>query len=200
VISAAAENVTNTTADIHRVALEPATMKIEYGTAPGVYTDTINNTVLNADKTVQLTGLSGGTTYYVKVTSYDGQANGTESAEISFTTCDVAPTLGLGTAAPYWASYADYTARLLSVDYPVNNTGSTTAYNVNLTNSSPSNGVTLASILPIPVGNISASSSATVTVQYNVPSGVVSFKTTNGATAEDNCATTYTYGTQPPSP
>ncbi|MHB1390663.1 MAG: fibronectin type III domain-containing protein, partial [Thermoleophilia bacterium] len=44
---------------------------------------------LNAVKSVNLTGLSPSTTYYVKVTSYDGYANGAVSSEISFTTAGV---------------------------------------------------------------------------------------------------------------
>ncbi|MEK6537195.1 MAG: fibronectin type III domain-containing protein, partial [Actinomycetota bacterium] len=86
VSSVSAGSITTSSAVITRVAGEPATMKVQYGTSPGVYTNTVNNTVLNASKTVSLTGLSGGTTYYYKVTSYDGQANSTASTEQSFAT------------------------------------------------------------------------------------------------------------------
>lgn len=78
-----------TSATIARTADEPATMKVEYGTTSGVYTTTVNNTILNADKTVDLTGLTPATPYFVRVTSYDGQANGTVSSEFSFTTASV---------------------------------------------------------------------------------------------------------------
>ncbi|MDO8735693.1 MAG: hypothetical protein Q7K29_01225 [Thermoleophilia bacterium] len=72
---------------------EPATMKVEYGTAPGVYTSTQNSTILNAaNKTVNLTGLTGSQLYYYRVTSYDGQANGTVDTEKSFTTLAPAET------------------------------------------------------------------------------------------------------------
>jgi hypothetical protein len=114
--------------------------------------------------------------------------------------CDTTPVLSLGQPAPFWASYADYTAGLLSVTYPVNNIGGATAFNVNLTYSTATNGVTVASALPASAGNIAAGASVPVTVQYSLSPGVASFSTTNGATAEDNCGTTHTYGTQPPSP
>ncbi|RJQ41876.1 MAG: hypothetical protein C4534_11270 [Gaiellales bacterium] len=86
-----AGSITANSAVISRTASEPATMKVQYGTTPGgPYTSTVNNTVLNASKSVTLSGLSENTTYYYKVTSYDGQANASAtSAEMSFTTPDV---------------------------------------------------------------------------------------------------------------
>ena len=120
-------------------------------------------------------------------------------ASIAAVPCDAAPTLGLGQPSPFWASYADYEAKLLSVTYDVINNGGTTAFNVTLTDSSASNGVSIASSLPVSIGNIATGTSVPVTVQYNLPPGVGSFRTTNGATAEDNCGNTHTYGSQPPS-
>ncbi|MBE0429241.1 MAG: fibronectin type III domain-containing protein [Thermoleophilia bacterium] len=193
-----ASNVTTSSADISRVADEPATMKVEYGTASGVYTDVVNDTVLNADKTVSLTGLAEGTTYYVKVTSYDGWANGAESAEFSFTTpasCGIIgqPDLNLAADNVYWASYADYTARELSVDLKVGNTGADTAYNVALTGATATNGVSLISATPVSVGDIAGGTSATATVKYDVPGGVTSFKTSVSGSAEDCDGNGYTY-------
>ncbi|MHB0867274.1 MAG: fibronectin type III domain-containing protein [Thermoleophilia bacterium] len=88
-VNPSASVIGTTTATISRTAAEPATMKVEYGTTTGVYTTTVNNTVLNAVKSVGLTGLTPSTMYYVKVTSYDGQANGAVSSEFSFTTAGV---------------------------------------------------------------------------------------------------------------
>jgi hypothetical protein len=121
-------------------------------------------------------------------------------ASIASMPCDGEPVLSMGAANPFWASYADYTAGLLSVRYSVNNNGSANAFNVAINNSSATNSVTPASSLPASVGNITAGASALVTIQYNVPQGVVAFQTINGATAQDNCGTTYNYGTQPSSP
>jgi hypothetical protein len=65
---------------------------------------------------------------------------------------------------------------------------------VQITGSSATNGVTLASSVPASAGTIGAGSSAPVTLQYSVPPGVAAFGTTSSASAEDNCANTYNYG------
>ncbi|MHB9111699.1 MAG: fibronectin type III domain-containing protein [Thermoleophilia bacterium] len=199
VTSVGSSSVTDTSANIDRTAGEPATMKVEYGTAPGVYTNTVNNTVLNASKTVGLSGLSASTTYYYRVTSYDGYANGTVSSEQSLTTlappCSPAkPSLSLSAPAPFWASYADYTARLLSINWTISNTGSNGATNVAITGSTNTNGVTIATSLPAIVGSIGAGSSAVVTLKYNVPVSTGSWHTAMTASAGDDCGGTgYTY-------
>ncbi|MHB1361919.1 MAG: fibronectin type III domain-containing protein, partial [Thermoleophilia bacterium] len=206
VVSVGSANVTKTSADIERTAGEPATLKVEYGTAPGVYTNTVNNTVLNAVKSVansnavHLSGLTPGTTYYFQTTSYDGYANGAVSTEQSFTTpCDAGkPSLTLGSPAPHWGSYADYVAGILSVDWTINNTGTSVARSVTLTSVSNTNGVTVSSGSPASYGDIAAGTSAMQTIKYAgfVVGGytvVGSWHTVNSGTAQDECGTTYTY-------
>lgn len=120
VTSVGSSNVTETSADIDRVAGEPATMKVEYGTTSGVYTNTVNNTILNATKTVGLSGLSASTTYHYRVTSYDGYANGTVSAEGSFTTATPADVTAPTVSNVYPADGAtlnDITSLTISADY-----------------------------------------------------------------------------------
>jgi hypothetical protein len=173
-------------------------MKVEYGTTSGVYTNTVNNTVLNANKTVGLSGLSASTTYYVRATTYDGNANGTVSTEFSFTTaappCTPGkPGLSVSLGSVFWASYADYTARELSVNYTINNTGATDAYAVQITGATSSWGVTLSTAVPVSLGNIAAAGSAGTTLKHHVPPGVTKFRTTISAAASDACGTGYTY-------
>lgn len=198
VTSVGSSNVTTNSADIDRVAGEPATMKVEYGTTSGVYTDTVNNTVLNANKIVSLSGLNDGTTYYYRATSYDGQANGTVSAEGSFTTvaaCTPAkPSLTLSKTSTYWVDYAAYTARQLSVNWTISNTGTNGATNVAITGSTNTNGVTISTLLPASVGSIGAGSSAMKTLVYNVPLTTGGWWTSSTASAGDDCGGTgYTY-------
>ncbi len=185
-----------TSATISRTTSEPATTKVEYGTTSGgPYTTTVNDTVLHANNTVTLNGLTPGVTYYAVVTVCDGQANCTVSSEVSFTTTCTSGKPVLTPLAPsaYWASMADYTNGVLTVDWPIRNDGTDSAYNVQLTSSSANNGVTLASTMPVSVGTIAASGTGTATVKYNIPTGVGSFHVSNMASADDQCGNTYTY-------
>ncbi len=174
---------------------EPATSKVEWSTTSGGPYTTVNDTVLHTNHSVTLSGLPDGSTIYYRVSSYDGVANGTTSAEGSFTT----PTNGkpsplMLSHSAYWASYADYTSGLLSVDYTVTNNGNDTAYNVKLTGSSTNNGVTLSSGLPATIGNLGGGGGAgSATVVYSVPTGVGSFTANITGSAEDGCGHVYTY-------
>lgn len=62
---------------------------ISVGTTPGG-TDVLNNFDLGNVLTYNLTGLLGGTTYYVTVYPYSDNGVATGCTEINFTTCDVA--------------------------------------------------------------------------------------------------------------
>ncbi|MHB8160129.1 MAG: hypothetical protein ACYDGS_06550, partial [Thermoleophilia bacterium] len=117
------------------------------------------------------------------------------------------PGIGLSAPTPHWASYADYTARLLSVDWKISNTGANIAYDVAITGSNNTNGVTLATTLPVTVANIMSPagslapdgsvtpnpSAVTVTLKYNVPVSVGSWHTTTNAGSQDICGNSYVY-------
>lgn len=200
---ATATSIAGTSADITRVANEPATMKVEYDTDSGApYANTENDTVLNANKTVGLSGLSPGTTYYVRVTSYDGQANGTTETEFSFTTQPVGkPTLTLAldpTSDPdatpdgiWWASWSDYVAGELTLGLKVTNPGSLNAFNVQITGGTSSTSAVMINT-PYSLGNIaSGGGTAATTVKYDpAPPGFIAYI---AGSAEDVDETTYTY-------
>ena len=105
------------------------------------------------------------------------------------------PSLLLSLSVPFWLSYTDYTAGLLSVSWTVSNPSATTAYDVKITGSVNTNGVTLATpALPATVANImSAGGSPTTTFKYNVPASIGSWHTSNAGSATDLCGTSYTY-------
>ncbi len=189
-----------TTASISLSTDEPATTKVDYGTtAGGPYTNTLNDTVLNANSTANLSGLTPGTTYYAIVTACDGQANCTAAAEISFTTTCTGskPALTLQAPAAYWATMADYTNGVLSVDWTIVNNGSNDASNVGLTGSSSTYApITTLTTMPVSYGTITGGGgSALGTVQYQLPSGFAGagFHVINAAAATDQCGTGYTY-------
>ncbi|MCL6105821.1 MAG: right-handed parallel beta-helix repeat-containing protein [Actinobacteria bacterium] len=105
------------------------------------------------------------------------------------------PPLTLDLPSPSWASLSDYQAGVLSVTWTVNNTGANEAWSVQLTGSTNTGGVTLASTLPATVGtgDILPGSSGSVTLRYNVPAGVGSWVSTLSGSAQDGVGTTYTY-------
>ncbi len=118
----------------------------------------------------------------------------------------IKPSIGLSLPTPYWASFADYSARLLSVDWKISNPVANIAYDVAITGSTNTNGVTVATILPVPVANIMSKAGtvspdgsvnpdgwAIVTLKYNVPVGVGSWHTTTNAGSQDICGNSYVY-------
>lgn len=79
---------------------------------------------------------------------------------------------------PRWASYADYTQGLLSVDYQIGNGGGCEAYNVTLTTAGADHGVTRSTDVPIWMGDMSPGDWYTKTIKWVVPTTVVTFRTT----------------------
>lgn len=106
--------------------------------------------------------------------------------------CGIKPELSLSRTDVYWATYEDYTARVLSVDYQLAASG-TRANSVTVTGSGASNGVTLVSDLPVALGDLAPGESADLTQQYLIPAGVGTFKTTTFTAATDACSGSYYY-------
>lgn len=81
-----------------------------------------------------------------------------------------------GTA--YWGSYQNYLDRQLLVDYRISNAGAGPAYNVLLTEATASSGVTLVSSLPLLIDSrLDPAEEATITLRWQVPAGIASFRT-----------------------
>jgi len=76
----------------------------------------------------------------------------------------------------YWASMADYVAGILTVELNVKNPSGITVSGVSLISVSATDGVTLATSLPLSIGNMAGGSTVTITLTYNVPAGISSFK------------------------
>lgn len=133
-----------------------------------------------------------------------GDTNGYDDvffAETSIACTAGKPALTLTLSNAYWASYADYLARDLSLDLEVANEGPDAAYIVKITGSTATNGVTcLNCSLPTApsLGNLVGSNpgpgaSATFTLLYDVPVATLNFNATVWATALDGCGNGYTY-------
>ncbi|GBE58148.1 hypothetical protein BMS3Abin01_01079 [bacterium BMS3Abin01] len=100
------------------------------------------------------------------------------------------PALSLSMGTVYWATMADYTNGILSVDFGIANAGPD-AKDVTITGTVNSAGVASVNTPSLPQ-NIATAGSAAYTVEYHIPSGVIAFSTTVHATAQSG-ATIYSY-------
>jgi hypothetical protein len=75
-----------------------------------------------------------------------------------------------------WNSYADYTARNLSVGFTIDNTGSGQAADVTITGSHATDGVRILTTLPVSLGSLAPGGAIATTMTYRVPAGVTSFQ------------------------
>ncbi|MCL4473000.1 MAG: VCBS repeat-containing protein [Actinobacteria bacterium] len=112
---------------------------------------------------------------------------------VLYNRCGIKPELNLSTSRTYWASFADYSAGLLSVDYSLADSSSQAAYNVNIVSLTATNGVSVSTPLPAAIGTISPGVPASVTIRFEIPAGVASFRSALYATAEDPCGNTFEY-------
>lgn len=122
-----------------------------------------------------------------------GQDNQPYTSQDGWNTMHVKPNLVLLLPAPFWASYADYQARELSVTWTVVNKGPSNALNATITSSNNSYGVTLITVLPVLLGDIPVSGSTNITLKYRLPAGVTSWISSMTASAQDAAGATYTY-------
>lgn len=113
----------------------------------------------------------------------------------SFTVICASPQLGLGIPQPSWGSYTDYLARQLSVSYSVSDSAGTGAYSIQVEGSTNTGSVIATSALPIALGDIPGGTTVylTLTMKYEVPSGVTSFRSITYMTAKDACGNLYTF-------
>ncbi len=94
----------------------------------------------------------------------------------------------------YWASYADYQARKLSVVLVIGNVGTGTAYQVKITGSTNTNNVTLMTEVPVIFGDIAAGGNRAITLAYYVPADGGHFLSKIAGSSRDSDAScTYLY-------
>lgn len=102
------------------------------------------------------------------------------------------PMLILGVSSAFWASYADYGSRKLSVEYEVINAGDANAYNVQLASSNSSGGVTCVTAVGA-VSKIEDGEAGSIVISYNVPAGVDSFFVFMDLTAQDSYGNSFDF-------
>lgn len=141
-----------------------------------------------------VTGLTNGT-YVITGSVADKVGNASQiSGSFTVAICTSSkPKLGLWLNSVKWASYADYSAHVLTAQFSLKNLGASSAYNMSIKNIICTNGVIATTPMPILLGNVTAGSSVGFTTKYSVPFGVSNTRISVTASSADVCGTTYTY-------
>lgn len=141
-------------------------------------------------------------TAYANMISACNSCHATYEPEITYSLSSDKPadlSLGVGedlvlSAAPArWSSYADYVAGILSVDLTIHNKGKDTASNTQINSATSTNGVADIDTMPVAAGAIGAGASANVTLKYQVPQGVSTFRTVIQGQTQDGSGHVYGY-------
>ena len=154
---------------------------------------TLSGCIVNStDFYCNVSGLQWNGTY--NITGWVSDGTGTVPVSWSFQPSQNArPNLSIDSMAAFWGSYDDYAQRELTVTSTLRNSSPNGAYNVAITGSSASSGVTLETQLPLSVGNIAPNSTANQTYKFVVPAGIASFRQLINASAQDADGNTYSY-------
>ncbi|MHB9111149.1 MAG: cytochrome c3 family protein [Thermoleophilia bacterium] len=100
----------------------------------------------------------------------------------------------------YWGSFADYSARKLSVDFSIANAGPGTANGMTVSHALSTNGVGVTTPLPLVLGDLSQDGSTNFTLVYSVPTDTWSFRTSLYANAMNDDDEMQYWPSPPPSP
>lgn len=179
---------------------DPARYEIRYSTQPiteenwsyskeagmGAEPQTAGST-----ETMTVSGLDAGTAYYFAVRARDDVWQRGPLSNLAFSTTTV-PRLTWSKLRAYWASWADYAERRLSVEYRLGNVGTGWAIGANVQASfaNPESVYTVSS-LPFAVDDLDAGSKKTLTLKYFVPNDVRTFTTRTFVTCNDDAGRVY---------
>lgn len=185
-----------TTATVSWTTNEPATSVVNYGTNPSALTQSASNSTLVTTRSMPLSGLTPGTTYYYRVTSTDAAGN----PAISPTT-DPPPNFVTTTAPPLITSASTASGTVgTAFSYQITGTNSPTSYgatglpgglSVSTTTGLISGTPTAAgtSTVTLTATNAGGSGSATLTLTINPAPPVI----TSAATASGTKGVAFSY-------
>ncbi|MHB9053343.1 MAG: hypothetical protein ACYC5F_05060 [Thermoleophilia bacterium] len=142
-------------------------------------------------QTITVSGLDPGITYYFALKTMDKAGLFSSLSNVASATTTI-PQLTWAKKKIYWASWADYQNRQLSLDYKIGNSGTEIAIAATIAASygNPTS-VYVTTPLPLTVGDISPNSASTITLKYYVPTSVGGFTTTTYASCQDDAGRTY---------
>jgi hypothetical protein len=142
-------------------------------------------------ETATITGLDAGTTYYFAIKTKDDSWQESALSDMATATTQI-PRLTWSKLRVYWASWADYQNRHLSIDYRIGNAGTGVAVQPTV-QASLCMPDTVYTVTPLPflTGDIQQGANRTVTLNYYVPSNVGNFTTTTYVTCKDDAGIYY---------
>lgn len=175
----------------------PASAIFEYGTSPGLYTNTVRGNTNSSQHRLSASGLAAGT-YYARVRSMGSNGVMATSSEFAITVPnETIPQLNLTAEQTYWSDYASYSAGILTVDFRMANSGNTDSVNTRIIHTQGSGGATTTGGLPS-VGTVPAGGSVVMPIRWQLPSGISSFQANLWAQAATGSGTTVYYPGPPP--
>lgn len=175
-----------------------ADSELVYGAASGDYNGHVSIGTTSDEHWLVATGLQPGRYYgRVKSTAADGLTVISPEFEMIIPN-EEAPALSIAPERVYWANYAEYQNRSLSVDFRIVNSGVEEVLGLSVINVEGSAGVTNRTGLPLSVGSIPAGADTVATVEWRVPSGVGSFSARLWAMATTLRGTRVYYPEAPP--
>jgi len=104
-----------------------------------------------------------------------------------------APAIRLSQNGSYWASFADFLNRDLSVDYSLSNDGGGDAAGMQVVYLAATNGVLPLAGVPFSVVDLPVGASSQLTLHYQVPIGVALFRATTFLTCNDLARGAYSF-------
>lgn len=108
------------------------------------------------------------------------------------------PSLTLSLTRIFWASYDDFLAGDLSVDYSLNDPAEGACRNAQIAVAYATNGVLAVTPLPLGLGDIDGHTSKGFQFMYHVPGGVTRFRATTHVSCNDDGANLYWFPGPPP--
>lgn len=191
------QNITATTSCDGSASLrwstdKPSSYKIQYSLDPRDLSYEIQDPSLSTIHEITLGGFSIEDQLYYRVISYDDSGFSSTSAVETATIRAEKPPLRLTLGDAKWDSYSNYVERILSVDYTLGIDGSS-AHSIEILGAVNTNGVILSSGTPVSVFDIHGLEVDVFGLEYLVPPGVSSFRSTIFITAKDSCGDTFEY-------
>ncbi|MHB1389869.1 MAG: hypothetical protein ACYCXF_01345 [Thermoleophilia bacterium] len=145
---------------------------------------------------VALTGLIPGATYQYEARSGDGSGETVRTG--SFTANGIPGVhLQLAHGMSNWASFANFTSRLLTVDFNVTNVGTEAAVAPQVLRVTADHASAMMG-LNVPMGQIAPGQSDTIQIVYEVPAGITAFNTNIFLKASDANGVEHFFPSDPP--